>query len=1352
MSPSTKDEVRRTTTRVDIKKTDYTIRDWEDTDKLKKEIRAADSNNDTIIQDIEEQGDGIRPVMHVLGRAPGGSRVHLRVHGVKPYFYIPYDEFDSELENDSKVTGWDKGYENIQGQHMVRVYTRIPGDVPKLRNEYDHHEADILFPNRFLIDAGIEGSIRVPTEHVTATPTDIKIEDIEDADYNEKTRVCFADIEVDDSNGFPDQGRAEKEIISITVYDNYREEYQIFLYHPELPNVSHENAKVRLYENEIDMLKSFVRHINIRDYDCITGWNFTDFDSRYIVNRLEVLGDNNEDRELSKSDISKLDSAYDDGFYGAKIKGMAVFDMLRGYKNLQFTELDSYSLEDVAQEELGVGKVKDNRGIRKLWESEPQKLVDYNVKDVELTVRLEQEQDIIKFYEEIANYVGGRLGEVVDASKAVDIKVLRAVNGKWAVPSAKNVETEKFEGAKVFDPVMGVKENIAVLDLASLYPMSMKTINAGPETKDSDGELVAPNGVRFSNEQDAVVVEIIDEMLEERQKYKNLRDEHPPDSDMYAIYNRKQTAVKVVMNCFSKDTDVVTPSGIRNITDIDTGDKVYSINPETHDLEVKEVTDTLRQKNQYGKLKHIKTSDTDFKITPNHRMFVENKHRDSTKHGSFIEHYEDLNSGYTYNIPSHNPVAGDGVDKFSLLEFGVGRLWIDVDVHGRTFKSGIPNIVSSNLIYSKSRTSYRLENIDVYIENQGSIDRYEHTVKLQYDDNHSSIPIEYDMDKWLEFIAWYVTEGCLHKVGSKDSECNSSYRGRSERVQITQKQDKYREEIKELVNSMGINYTEHSNGIDTSNSILFRWFKENCGSDSYTKKLPNFIFENDLSTRQYKLLLKTLIKGDGQAQNDTKCRYSTVSDELKEDIVRLIVLCGYKPKVRQNSSGIWRIHISKDKGSFDKGREDTIEDNGDVHCITVKDNNTLLAGRNGRFQWTGNTLYGVMGWDRFRLQDKDVGAAVTAVGREVIKFTQKVVKEMGYEVIYGDTDSVMVRLGPDMSKDEVMSVGLELEKKINKAYDIFAEEELNAEEHFFEIEFEKLYRRFFQAGKKKRYAGHVIWKEGKEQNTLDIVGFEYQRSDYSKVAKDLMEKVFDHILRGGDLQNISEDVNQVIDKLKNEEYEPDKFGIPASITQDFDAYETETTAVKGARYANEHFDAGIQPGDKPKQNYVKRILPDESGTVPYPMPDNNTNRTQSCCWMNYADIPDNVIWDWDEYIEKQIKNPIERILRGTGWSWGEVISGERQPRLDEYEFQSEKMDSEDGAVVFSEPTMHKREDHFSDEDLTDWEREEIEARKALEKTQDMLDDWDDEDKENIEIVTANMKSEGDGPMQLDDFM
>ena len=987
---------RTETAKVSITKVDYTTRDWDDTDELKEEIQSYHPEASEIIQTIDQHGAGLRPVMHILGRTDGGTRVHLRVHGVKPYFYMPHEIFAScDIESDKRVTGTEKGHHGINGEHMVKVYGRIPGDIGgrnSLREKYapnNHYEADILFPNRFLIDSGIEGAVEIPKFHATPEPTDISQYDLEPTEYSVQNRVCFCDIEVDDEGGFPSPERAEREVTCITVYDNYLSEYIVFLYHPEIPDVHHEEAKVKIYTDESRMLKAFSKYIVERDFDAITGWNFSDFDARYLVNRFDVLEDNDDAIDIDKSELSKFNSAYDDGYFGAKIKGMAVVDMLRAYQNLQFSDLDSYSLEDVAQEELGTGKITDNRDLYELWENDPQKLVDYNFKDVQLTVKLEEKQDIIKFYEEIANYVGGRLAEVVDASKAVDVKVLRAVHGEWAVPSSGNVQTEEFEGAKVFDPISGVKDTVLVLDLKSLYPMSMKTMNAGPETKDENGELVAPNGIRFNNDEDAVVVEIIDEMLEERKKYKKLRDKHQAGTDNYKIYDRKQSAVKVVMN----------------------------------------------------------------------------------------------------------------------------------------------------------------------------------------------------------------------------------------------------------------------------------------------------------------------------------------------------------------------------------------------------------------------TLYGVMGWDRFRLQDREVGAAVTAVGREVIKFTEEVVEDMGYQSVYGDTDSVMIQIDEfdeniianEEARKHVLDshgvstfnelrkqveeqsgeiadsefeklkhtliIGFEMEKRINERYDEFAKEELNADEHYFQIEFEKLYDKFFQSGKKKRYAGLINWKEGKFTDEIDNVGFETNRSDYSKAAKDIISDTIEMILRGSDFDELHSEIMSTISALKNGEIESDIFGIPAAVKQDFDDYESETTAVKGSRYANEHFDAGIQPGDKPKMNYVKRILPNEDGVVNYPMPDRDLDKTQVCCWMNYKDIPSVVEWDWEYYIEKQIKQPLERIFIGTQWSWSEVISGNKQPGLSEFALDDENSNSEANVVELtkdSHTNESNTDDDFQDDFDGDNNTTELEARNELSNAQEMLEDWDGDDTD--EEIKMDAVELDEGPSTIDDFM
>jgi DNA polymerase I len=322
----------------------------------------------------------------------------------------------------------------------------------------------------------------------------------------------------------------------------------------------------------------------------------------------------------------------------------------------------------------------------------------------------------------------------------------------------------------------------------------------------------------------------------------------------------------------------------------------------------------------------------------------------------------------------------------------------------------------------------------------------------------------------------------------------------------------------------------------------------------------------------------------------------------------------------------------------------------------------------------------VLGWDRFRLYDREMGAAVTATGREVIDFTEEVTDELDNELVYGDTDSVMIELGSEISKEEAIEQSFELEEEINDAYDEFAEEELNVdldggEEHRFEIEFEKLYRRFFQAGKKKRYAGHIVWKEGKDVDDIDITGFEHQRSDIAPITKEVQKEVIDRIVTGEDIESIKSYVTEVIEDFQSGEVSPEEIGIPGGIGKRLDNYDTDTAQVRGAKYANLLLGTNFDRGSKPKRVYLDRVHADfferieaEEGLNVNEDPlYGEFKRNPDVICFEYADqLPGEFEIDWEKMLDKTLKGPIERILEALGVSWQEVKSGQEQKGLGEF--------------------------------------------------------------------------------------
>jgi DNA polymerase I len=270
---------------------------------------------------------------------------------------------------------------------------------------------------------------------------------------------------------------------------------------------------------------------------------------------------------------------------------------------------------------------------------------------------------------------------------------------------------------------------------------------------------------------------------------------------------------------------------------------------------------------------------------------------------------------------------------------------------------------------------------------------------------------------------------------------------------------------------------------------------------------------------------------------------------------------------------------------------------------------------------------------------------------------------------------------PEMDEAELETIaatiqkGFELEERINDSYGEFASAELNAEDHRFEIEFEKLYRRFFQAGKKKRYAGHIVWKEGKDVDDIDITGFEYQRSDIAPITKEVQKEVIDRIVTGEEIEDVKSYLHEVIEEFRAGNVSLAEVGIPGGIGKKLDNYDTDTAQVRGAKYANLLLGTNFQRGSKPKRLYLEKVHPDFFERVERerdldPSVDplyGEFKRDPDVICFEYDDqVPAEFEIDWDKMLEKTLKGPIARIIEALDLSWEEVKSGQEQTGLGQY--------------------------------------------------------------------------------------
>jgi DNA polymerase delta subunit 1 len=186
----------------------------------------------------------------------------------------------------------------------------------------------------------------------------------------------------------------------------------------------------------------------------------------------------------------------------------------------------------------------------------------------------------------------------------------------------------------------------------------------------------------------------------------------------------------------------------------------------------------------------------------------------------------------------------------------------------------------------------------------------------------------------------------------------------------------------------------------------------------------------------------------------------------------------------------------------------------------------VLDGRQLALKIVANSVYGFTGASKGYLPCPPIASSVTAFGRVMINITQKLIeetytKEKGYDheakVIYGDTDSVMIKFGY-MNLEKVMELSREAAIQITKTF----KKPIN-------LEFEKIYFPYLLIGK-KWYAG-LYWTKPHKYDKIDIKGIDIVRRDRCGFIQDIMRRCLNEILINKDVKKAIDIVHQAIRDL-----------------------------------------------------------------------------------------------------------------------------------------------------------------------------------------------------------------------------
>ena len=293
----------------------------------------------------------------------------------------------------------------------------------------------------------------------------------------------------------------------------------------------------------------------------------------------------------------------------------------------------------------------------------------------------------------------------------------------------------------------------------------------------------------------------------------------------------------------------------------------------------------------------------------------------------------------------------------------------------------------------------------------------------------------------------------------------------------------------------------------------------------------------------------------------------------------------------------------------------------------------VLNGRQLALKISANAVYGFTGAGVSQLPFRQIAESVTGWGREMIGLTAKTAEKeftvangwpFEVEVIYGDTDSVMIKCKIDMNNPRAVAMALDFGPKaaafISKLFPFP-----------IKLEFEKVYYPYLLMNK-KRYAGLKWTRADAPDLPVDAKGIESVRRDNCLLVNKLMSNCMDSIFINRDVNMAVSLVKNVIRNLALGKTERHLLVISKSMGRSFDD--------PAFNFAQIHNDLALRKRDRDPNN------PHKSGDrVNYIVRKSNKNvklykRGEDPLYLVENDIPID-----DEYYKKnQLEGPLTRLF------------------------------------------------------------------------------------------------------------
>jgi DNA polymerase-2 len=283
-----------------------------------------------------------------------------------------------------------------------------------------------------------------------------------------------------------------------------------------------------------------------------------------------------------------------------------------------------------------------------------------------------------------------------------------------------------------------------------------------------------------------------------------------------------------------------------------------------------------------------------------------------------------------------------------------------------------------------------------------------------------------------------------------------------------------------------------------------------------------------------------------------------------------------------------------------------------------------------------NSFYGVLGTTGCRLHDSRLTSSITKRSHEIILQTVKLIEAEGYEVIYGDTDSVFVSLQKACENSRAEKIGDRLVGLINRYWQDQLDRDYGIQS-YLEMEFETHFNQFFMPtmrgsdqGSKKRYAGLI--DDGLGNRIIHYKGLETVRTDWTELARNFQKTLYQLVFDGEEHEDY---ILQTVAELRSGKFD-DQLVYRKRLRKKLSEYlKNIPPHAQAAIKAEAIFKQTKQPSRYRNKSWIEYVI-----TV-------SGAETLECQQSGL---------DYDHYIEKQLTPIVDTILNAIGNSMEAVTS------------------------------------------------------------------------------------------------